>query len=611
MSRVQRTLRASVALLAVALTATGFASTAEKKVGVGDQVADITFKDIRYLPRSLGDFEEQKAFVLVCMNTTCPVVQQYIPKLIRMEKEYRDQGVQFLALYTNSADSVLEMAEHALEFDIPFPAVQDIDGKCVEALGVSRTPEVVVLDGDRKLLYRGRIDDQYRTGGAQPKVTEDNLKDALDAVLAGQEVAVKETPVNGCLITPPRKLQPRTDITYAEHIRPLMTKHCTDCHKPGTEAPFSLTTYDDVIEQGSMLSEVVSEQRMPPWYAGPEHDDFANARKMSTVERDLVAQWVAAGMPAGKLEPAVEKTADVEEPESPWTIGEPDKIITMLGHHKLPAEGYIPYKYSPLLYEFPHDTWVQGIQIMPSNTRVVHHCNLLAYTVDENGKKHGFFITGKVPGAQPLNMEGTGIAVLIPKGTKLVFQIHYTSTGQPETCTIALGIKYYRGVVKKRMKNFLVADYDFAIPPGDPHHKVVNSKVLDEDAVGIGLFSHMHVRGKDMSFFAHYPDGKKEPLLSVPNYSFDWQIGYEWEPETVTFPKGTKIEVVAHYDNSAFNPYNPDPTDTVKEGPQTYHEMLNGFFFYTAADENLNIQVDPKTGKGTPLEKTASAETGD
>jgi len=251
------------------------------------------------------------------------------------------------------------------------------------------------------------------------------------------------------------------------------------------------------------------------------------------------------------------------------------------------------------------------VQILPSNTRVVHHCNLLAYTINAEGKKEGFFITGKVPGAQPINTAGTGVAVMIPKGTRLVFQIHYTTTGQPEECQIALGLKYYQGVVKKRMRNVLVADYDFAIPPGDPHHKVVNSKTIDIDAVGIGLFSHMHVRGKDMTFIAHYPDGTNEQLLSVPNYSFDWQLGYEWETGSKKFPKGTELEVVAHYDNSAFNPYNPDPTDTVKEGPQTYHEMLNGFFFYTAESEDLNIKVDPQTGEGTPLEETASVDTGE
>jgi hypothetical protein len=328
---------------------------------------------------------------------------------------------------------------------------------------------------------------------------------------------------------------------------------------------------------------------MPPWYAGPSHGEFINSRQLSTAERDTVVAWVAAGMPAGNVAPQQE-SADAT-PKSAWTIGEPDKIINMMGRHKIQAEGYVAYKYVQLPYVFPHDTWVQGVQIMPTNVRVVHHCNLLAYTINEKGEKEGFFITGKVPGAQPLNTEGTGIAVLIPKGTRLVFQIHYTTTGKEEECQIALGLKYYRGVVQKRMRNVLVADYKFAITPGDGHHKVVNSKTIDIDAVGIGLFSHMHVRGKDMSFFAHYPDGNTEHLLS-----------------TKKFPKGTQLEVIAHYDNSTFNPYNPDPTATVKEGDQTYEEMLNGFFFYTAENENLNIKVDPQTGAGTPLEETASVD---
>jgi hypothetical protein len=603
----RRWLSGFLAIVGLALVA-NFAAADESKASIGDKVEKLTFKDIRFLPRSLDDFPGKQAYVLVCMNTTCPVVQQYAPKLVRMEAEYRDKGVQFLALYTRAEDSILEIAEHSLSFDIPFPAVQDIDAGCVQALGVTRTPEVVVLDANRVLRYRGRIDDEYRTGGAQPTVTQNNLKDALDSVLAGQEVAVKETPVDGCKITPPRKIEANPNLTYAEHVQPVLAKHCVECHQSGTEAPFSLVTYDEVVDQGAMLAEVVAEQRMPPWYAGPSHGEFVNSRTLTTQERDTVVAWVAAGMPAGNLAPAPKESA---EPKSPWLIGEPDKIINMFGKHKIQAEGYVAYKYVQLPYVIPHDTWVQGVQIMPTNTRVVHHCNLLAYTLNEKGEKDGWFITGKVPGAQPLNTAGTGIAVFLPKGTRLVFQIHYTTTGQEEECQIALGLKYYRGVVQKKMRNVLVADYKFAITPGDPHHKVVNSKTIDMDAVGIGLFSHMHVRGKDMSFIAHYPDGNTEHLLSVPNYSFDWQLGYEWEPQTKKFPKGTKLEVVAHYDNSTFNPYNPDPTATVKEGDQTYEEMLNGFFFYTAENENLNIKVDPETGAGTPIEETASVGAGE
>src|SRR5439155_773625 len=139
-------------------------------------------------------------------------------------------------------------------------------------------------------------------------------------------------------------------------------------------------------------------------------------------------------------------------------------------------------------------------------------------------------------------------------------------------------------------------DRKFAIPPGAAAHKVVNSRVLDRDIIGVGLFSHMHLRGKDMTFTAHLPGGKADTLLIIPNYNFSWQVPYRWEPGKMQLPKGTRLECVAHYDNSPFNPYNPDPKATVRNGPHTYHEMMFGFFFYTDAAEELGIRVEPKTG---------------
>jgi hypothetical protein len=161
---------------------------------------------------------------------------------------------------------------------------------------------------------------------------------------------------------------------------------------------------------------------------------------------------------------------------------------------------------------------------------------------------------------------------------------------------VSVGLRHPREVVQKRLRNLQLTDRRFAIPPGAAAHKVSATKVLDADAVGVGLFSHMHLRGKDMTFTAKLPDGTTDPLLTVANYNFAWQIPYRWEPGKKVLPKGTKLECVAHFDNSAFNPYNPDPTATVRNGPQTHHEMMVGFFFYTDAAEQLNLRVDPKTG---------------
>ncbi|MCA9024549.1 MAG: redoxin family protein [Planctomycetaceae bacterium] len=560
------------------------------KVNIGNTIDDVTFKDIRYLPRRLSDFGEHPAYIAVFVNSTCPIVQRYLPKLKRLSEEYPD--VQFVAINVSEADSVRDMAMHALKYEMPFPFVKDIEGNCVDSMGVERTPEVVVLDADHRLQYRGRIDDQYRLGGNTPRVTSDDLKNALDQVLACVEVTRPETAVDGCRITPYAPVEPDASLSWESDIAPLMEKHCAECHQPNTEAPFALLTYEDVSANAEMIAETVAEERMPPWYAAPEDEDFINDNSMTDDEKRTILQWVAAGAPAANEEVTV-TPADVREGRT-WELGEPDRIITALEEHKLPAEGYVDYQYSILPYVFEEDTWVQKIEILPDNPRVVHHCNLLMFKPTE-GIKSARFITGKVPGVAALSLEN-GIAVHFPRGHALALQIHYTTTGQKERCRISLGLTHARETVKKSFRHVLVSDYDFQIAPEDGHYPVKEQETLKHDVTGIGMFSHMHVRGKDMTFIAEYPDGKRETLLTVPNYSFDWQLGYEWPEQQRKFPGGTTIEVQAHFDNSKFNPYNPDPTVTVGYGPQTYHEMMMGFFFYTQDDEDLNLTIDPKTG---------------
>jgi len=237
---------------------------------------------------------------------------------------------------------------------------------------------------------------------------------------------------------------------------------------------------------------------------------------------------------------------------------------------------------------------VQGLQILPSNHQAMHHCNI--YYV-QFGKKASDdnFITGQVPGGDAMILDNN-VAVRIPAGSVLMLQVHYVTIGEETTDQISVGLKYAREVVNKSLQHAIVHTGKFAITPGDPHHRVTARKTIDCDATGYGMMTHMHLRGKDMLYRARYPDGSQEKLLAVPNYSFDWQMAYRWPENKVKFPKGTELECIAHYDNSAFNPYNPDPTVEVKEGRQTYHEMMYGFMFYTDDNENLNLHIDPKTG---------------
>lgn len=565
----------------------------ENNVKVGQKIELLTFKDIRFLPRSLKDFGDKKAVVIICANTTCPLVKRYLPTIKRLEEKYRGDGVQFVLMNVAASDSFLDMAEFAVQYGIDFAAVKDADGSCVAALGMTRTPEVAVLDGQHHLQYRGRINDQYRIGGALPNAMHEYLADAIDAVLKGESAAVPQTPVDGCLITSPTAVKPDDTITFAKHIEPIIRKHCVECHRPGTEAPFGLTTYDEVAGQGEMIVEVVADGRMPPRFAGHQFKEFYNLREMTSQERGLIEQWVVAEMPRGTYD-GIQPPAAVEPVPEGWVIGEPDLVLTMVETHNLPADGYIDYKYVTLPHVFTEDTWVESIQILPDNPSVVHHCNILSIPVSGNLRNAGF-ITGKVPGSGPLTL-ANGVAQRIPARSVLAMQIHYTSTGKPEQSKISVGLRFARGKVKKELRHILLKNDDFEIPPGDGNHKVTSSQALQEATHGFGLFTHMHLRGKDMTYLAHYPDGKTETLLIIPNYSFDWQMGYRWKPHTKLFPAGTRFEVVAHFDNSTFNPFNPNPKDTVREGQQTFHEMMYGFYFYTHANEDLNLDVDLQTG---------------
>src|SRR5262245_18368547 len=167
--------------LVIALLSAAVTSAAEPAVKIGAQVDDLRFKDIRHVARSLADFGDKKAYVLVFVQSGCPLAEKYFPVLDRLERAYRDKGVQFAAVNSGPADTIAVMAAQAIEFGVGFPFVKDAECKVADAVGVARTPEVIVLDATRTLRYRGRIDDQYRPGGQRPEPKRRDLVEALNA----------------------------------------------------------------------------------------------------------------------------------------------------------------------------------------------------------------------------------------------------------------------------------------------------------------------------------------------------------------------------------------------------------------------------------------------
>ena len=190
----------------------------------------------------------------------------------------------------------------------------------------------------------------------------------------------------------------------------------------------------------------------------------------------------------------------------------------------------------------------------------------------------------------------SAVGFCIPAGSIIGLQLHYVTTGKAESDQTSVGFVFAKETIQKQLQHFQCHTTRFTIPPHDSHYKVTATKDFPFDAAGIGMYCHMHVRGKDMTFEATYPDGRQEMLLSVPNYNFEWQSSYRWKPNTMHLPAGTRIDCTAHFDNSAFNPFNPDPTASVRHGLQTADEMMFGFVFFTRDDEQLNLKIDPRSG---------------
>jgi thiol-disulfide isomerase/thioredoxin len=587
---IGRWLPACILLL---LIATAPAADPPQPVPIGTVIQDLRFTDIRGLDRNLSELGESPALVLAFTTTTCPLVRKSLPKLTELARKYQDQGVRFVIVNVGAGDTIRDMAAQAVDFEVPLVFVKDEDHSCCRALGITRTPQVAVLDATRTLRYRGRIDDQLRIGGTRPVPTRHDLEVALQEILAGQPVSIAETTVDGCAITPPPSRPQQQGITWSEHIAGIVHARCAQCHRPGTAAPFSLLTYDEVSAHSEMIKVVVARETMPPWYAARQHGHFQNNAALSEAEQGLILDWIALGRPVGEISQA---PAPPEPATSEWRIGEPDLVITTIEEFTIPATGFIPYRYTVLPFLTFQETWIEAIEIKPDNRAVVHHCNMAYITSEGAGEQT--FITGYVPGGQPMDASrfNHGVAVRLPARAGLGLQIHFTTTGKEERCRIQVGLRFPRGVVRKQLRHFLIDPHRWQIPPHDPAFRVEGTYTLDRDVELLGLFTHMHLRGRDMTFYAEAPGQSRERLLQIPNYNFEWQLGYEIGLGEKPLSKGTVIRAVAHFDNSAFNPYNPDPSATVVYGPQSVDEMFNGFGFYVDRHESLNIRVNPQTG---------------
>lgn len=568
-------------LAALATTFGSFSVYGAEEMKIGREIPGFTLRDYHGKEVSLKDFDDSELLVVAFLGTDCPLVKLYGPRLEELSKKYAGEGVAFVGINSNRQDAPTKVGAYARMYGMTFPILKDPDNSIADAFGATRTPEVYVLDAKRVVRYNGRVDDQYGfetgTGYGRPNLSRSDLSEALDELLAGKDVSVPVTRSPGCLIGRVSKVDPHGDVTYSNQIARIFQQHCVECHREGEIGPFPMTSYEEVLGWGEMINEVVGNGRMPPWYANPEHGTFRNARRLLPEEKELIAQWVENGQPEGD-------TADLPEPRvfaEGWQIPEPDAVFYMADEpFHVPADGVVDYIHYEVDPGFTEDKWVKAVEARPGNRSVVHH---IIVSVREPGEDaDGAFrrrggLCGYAPGMQARNYP-EGVGTFIPAGSKLVFQMHYTPVGTPQEDRSAVGIVFADpDEIKYVSQGGVCGTLAFTIPAGDPDHVVTAKQKLRHDTLMTGMMPHTHVRGTSFRYEVDYPDGTHEVLLDVPNFDFNWQLWYDFvEPKLL--PKGSVIHTTAHYDNSADNVYNPDPTIDVVFGPQTWEEMMFGWY---------------------------------
>ncbi len=390
-------------------------------------------------------------------------------------------------------------------------------------------------------------------------------------------------------------------VTYSRDVAPILQAKCQECHRPEGMAPFSLSTYRDARSWSKMIAEVVETERMPPWYAVDGIGEWKNDRSLTPEEKATLLEWIASHGPRGRDE-------ELPPPRtfaSGWQLGPPDLVFEMPEAVSIDATGVVPYVYRVTPNTFTEDVWISGVEIQPGNPKVVHHIGLylmppgthignLAGVFNHEERKSRAqgrgpflgpgksFLASYVPGCSALKIPD-GAARKIPKGWDILWEIHYTPTGKPETDRSKFGIRFASGPVVREFVGAAISNYEFLIPPNTPDHRVETPiATAPEDSVVYGFFPHMHFRGKSFEYRFQYPDGREEVVCAVARYDFNWQLTYELkQPKFI--PKGTKIRCIAHFDNSANNPANPDPSKEAVYGEQTWDEMMIGWVFMSWA----------------------------
>jgi AhpC/TSA family/EF hand len=536
---------------------------------------------------------DDKAIVLVSTGVGCPIARAMTPALKALRDKYAAQGVEVMMVDSNLQDSRDAIAAEAKEYGIDIPILMDSNQIIGEALGVTRTMEVFVINPKTwQVMYHGPVNDAADYG-IQKAAAKPFADDAVAALLAGKPVPAATQASKGCLVDFPAR-EKHASITYVKDVAPILEAKCVACHEEGGIAPFAMKNYGMVKGFSPMIREVIRTDRMPPYNADPHVGKFSDDKNLSPAEIKTLVHWVEEGAPRGEgKDPLGAKHLVAAE----WPLGKPDVILNVPAY-TIPASGVVDYQHPWVANPETQGKWLKASTVKVESRQGVHHV-LTGYLAEapKPGEQAfennwGVSVGGYAVGAES-EIAPKNVGTWIPPGGAIGFQTHYTPFGKETTDHTQIALYYYKDSEKPDlvMHNSVIVNNAIVIPANDPHHQETGYLTFPHDALLYSAFPHAHYRGAMSDLWIRYPDGQEKLLLSLPRYDFSWQRDYTFA-EPIKVPAGSKL--IAHfvYDNSKRNPANPDPSKQVVWGDQSWEEMFYTALRYRWTDETSKHMVN-------------------
>ena len=552
------------------------------KVAGPARVDDFLLADQNLFGRQLYRMGQDKAVVLVTYASGDKQLRADAPALMALKAAYADKGVEMLAIDSRLGDRRDPVIADAKAMGLEMPILFDYEQLVGEELGVTRAAEVIVIDPRSwTIAYRGPVD---------------GAKAAVDALVAGQKVALTSREPTGQLIAFPERARSNTyaQISYAKTIAPIVEAKCVTCHQPGGIGPMPLISYEQVKGFSPMIREVIRTHRMPPFAPDETVGQWKDDGRLSPDQMKTLVHWINAGAPRGAGDDPLKKIS-FQAPE--WPLGKPDKIVEIPAVH-VPASGVLDYQYPTVKNVMTEGRWLKASAFQITDRQAVHH--ILSGVAPSDtpagatvaSSPFTTLLQGYVPGVGYQKMADNS-GLWVPPGSGLAFQAHYTTYGKETVEKTKLGLYFYpKGEEPKfPRRTFGIFDFSIEIPAGEADHKEVAYIEIPKDAVIYAFTPHSHKRGVSANVSIRYPNGKEELLLAMPRYDFNWQWDYVLA-KPLKAPAGSKIITRWVYDNSTRNPGNPDANKTIYWGEQSFEEMLAVYIHYHWAGETAKNPRD-------------------